>query len=278
MTAITGLSMLLIQTDKVLLSKLLSLSEFGYYSLASVLAGTLSMVVGPIGQAWFPKLTELYTGNQQAILIEKYHQGAQLVSVFMGSAAIVMIMFSETLLYLWTKDADLAKQSAFLLSLLALGNLLNGLMWIPYQTQLAHGWTSLTLRINIVSVLVIVPAFFIAVPRYGSEGAAWVWLSLNAGYVLIGVHFMYRKILTHEKWRWYCQDVLMPLVSAFISSAMIKTLWPNPNIFLSKIMMIGFASAAALTISALAASQVRLQIHQLLKSYLLKLASGGFSR
>lgn len=76
-------------------------------------------------------------------------------------------------------------------------------MWIPYQTQLAHGWTSLTVRINIVAVAIIVPAILWATPRYGAEGAAWVWVALNTSYLLVGIHFMYRRILTREKWRWY---------------------------------------------------------------------------
>ena len=59
-------------------------------------------------------------------------------------------------------------------SLLALGNLLNGLMHLPYYAQLAHGWTGLSIRINIVAVLIIVPAILWATPIYDAEGAAWV--------------------------------------------------------------------------------------------------------
>ncbi len=257
MMGITLLSLLLMQTDKILLSKLLSLSEFGYYSLAAVVAGALYMVVGPIGQAWFPRLTELQASNQQVQLIEKYHQGAQLVSVCMGSAAIIMVVFAETILQLWTRDTELASRSATLLSLLALGNLLNGLMWLPYQTQLAHGWTSLTIRINIVSVAIIIPAFLWAIPRYGAEGAAWVWVSLNAGYVLIGIHFMYRKILTTEKWRWYGQDVLQPLLAAGAVATVLA--WAMPTHLASAYQLAWLLMASTLTLlgSAFAATNVR---------------------
>jgi hypothetical protein len=106
-----------------------------------------------------------------------------------------------------------------------LGNLLNGLMWIPYQTQLAHGWTSLAIRINILSVAIIVPAIIWVTPRFGSEGAALVWVSLNIGYLLIGIHFMHRSILESEKFRWYRQDVIMPLFAASASGFLLKILW-----------------------------------------------------
>lgn len=278
MTAITLLSVMLMQTDKIILSKLLNLSELGYYSLASVLAGALYMILTPIGQAWFPKLTELYTNNQQASLIEKYHQAAQLAAVFMGSIAIIMVVFAQDVLYIWTQDLDVAQNSANLLSLLALGNLLNGLMWIPYQAQLAHGWTGLTLQINLVSVIVILPALFLTIPRYGPEGAALVWLCLNVGYLLIGVHFMYRKILTGEKWKWYRQDVLMPLVSALIVSGAIKISWPYPDDFWGRISMLGFASLMALLTSGFASSHVRFQVKRLIKSHLSKLTASKLLR
>jgi O-antigen/teichoic acid export membrane protein len=254
---ITFLALLLTQVDKILLSKLLTLSDYGYYTLATVVAAALYMLTGPITQAWFPRLSELHANNQQVELITKYHQGAQLVSVFMGSAAIIMIVFAETILQLWTRDAELAHRSATLLSLLALGNLLNGLMWIPYQTQLAHGWTGLATRINIVSVAIIVPAILWATPRYGAEGAAWVWVGLNAGYVLIGIHFMYRKILICEKWRWYGQDVLQPLLAASTVAILLHWALPNDLAYLYQLIGLLVASSLTLLASAFAATYLR---------------------
>ena len=226
MMGITFLALLLTQVDKILLSKLINLTAYGYYMLAATVAGALYVVITPIAQAWFPRLSELHALHDQHGLISIYHQGAQLVTVTMGSAAVVLIVFAEPILHLWTQDAVLAQSAAKLVSLLALGNLLNGLMWIPYQTQLAHGWTGLATKINLIAVLIIVPAIWWAAPRYGAEGAAWVWVCLNAGYVLIGVHFMYRKILQTEKWRWYKSDLIQPLGAAVITALFVNQLIP----------------------------------------------------
>ncbi|MCT7990062.1 hypothetical protein NG794_16955 [Laspinema sp. D6] len=196
---ITFLTMLLTPVDKVLLSKILILTEYGYYTLAATVAGTLYMLISPITPDWFPHLTQLFASQDFPKLIRTYHQGAQLVTVVLGSAALVLIFFSETFLKLWTQNSVLAQHTAPLLSFLVLGNMLNGLMWIPYQTQLACDWTRLAVPIDIVAVLFIVAAILWVTPRYGAVGAAWVWVSLNAGYVLIGVHFMYRRILKTEK-------------------------------------------------------------------------------
>jgi len=268
MIGITFLSLLLTQVDKILLSKLLALSEYGYYTLAAVVAGAMYMLVSPITQAWFPRLSQLHAGRDHAGLVRTYHQGAQLVSVVLGSAALMLIVFSETFLHLWTQDAALAHRTAPLLSLLTLGNLLNGLCWMPYQAQLAYGWTGLGMRINSVAVFIIVPAILWVTPRYGAEGATWVWVSLNVGYLLIGIHFMHRQILRTEKWHWYRQDILQPLLAASAMPLLIHWLLPTPTSVIPQIATLALASVLTLTAAGLAAKQVRQQARTAITTFI----------
>lgn len=270
MIGITFLALLLTQVDKILLSKLLSLREFGYYTLASAVAAALFMFTAPITQAFYPRLCELHARNEQAALIDTYHNGAQLVSVCAGSVAIVVILFAETFLRLWTQDPDLAHRTATLLSFLMLGNLLNGLMHIPYMTQLAHGWTSLSVRVNIVAVTVIVPAILWAIPRFGVEGAAWVWVGLNSGYVLIGIHFMYRRILGTEKWRWYAQDVFMPLLAGSAAGSALLVIWSGESSNVADAALLALAAVITLTATLLSAPIPRQLLQQAIKSKLRK--------
>ena len=107
MLGITFLYLLLGQTDKILLSKLLSLTEFGYYTLAATISGALYLLIQPIVQAWFPRLSGLLASNDQNGLTNAYHQGAQLVTVVLGSAALVLMVAGETFLVLWTQDASI---------------------------------------------------------------------------------------------------------------------------------------------------------------------------
>ena len=271
MVGITFLALLLTQVDKVLLSKLLTLREFGYYALAGTVAGALSILVGPITQAFYPRFCELHVRGDTVALADSYHKGAQLVSVVAGSAAIVLIFYAETFLRLWTQDAELAGRVAVLLSLLTLGNLLNGLMWIPYQMQLAHGWTRLGVYVNFVAVLFVVPAILWVVPHYGAVGAAWVWVALNAGYGLIAVQFAFKRILPSEKWCWYLEDVFAPLIASALCVGMIKYFWPEQERLIAQILALGFASVIAVLVSGLVAHHVRQQLQVVAKSVLNKI-------
>ncbi|MFN4974346.1 MAG: lipopolysaccharide biosynthesis protein [Bacteroidota bacterium] len=239
---ISLLSLMLTQIDKVLLSKLLSLSEYGYYTLAAVSAGSLFLIIGPISQSWSPKLTELYALNDKTKLIEKYHQGSQLVTVIMGSAALIFIFFGENILFIWTHDADLAKKSSVVFRLLSIGNFLNGQTTMPYLMQMSAGRTSLLTKINIFAVLFFAPSLIYITPKYGAIGAASIWVILNAGYILIGIHFMFQKLLRTEKWSWFINDLFIPIIAAGLVAFLFSLLMPIDTSFQFQIIYLSIAA------------------------------------
>ena len=65
-----------------------------------------------------------------------------------------------------------------------------------------------------LAVALVVPMILWIVPRHGALGAAWVWIGLNTGYIVLNVGLMHRRLLAAEKWRWYGRDVLLPSLGA----------------------------------------------------------------
>jgi len=257
MMAITFLALLLTQVDKILLSRLLTLETFGFYSLAATVANALNVVPGPITAAFYPRFTELVARGDESTLISIYHKGAQLVSVFMGTAAIMLIFFGHMAILLWTRNPELTQRVTSLVAVLSLGMLLNGLMWIPYQMQLAYGWTSLTIKVNVISVAIIVSAILLLVPKYGAIAAAWIWVALNAGYIMIAIHFVHRRLLPMEKWRWYWHDVAMPLMAGALMAALLRWITPDPSSIAAQLFVLMISSFMVLTATTLTAQAVR---------------------
>ena len=224
MLGITFLALLLTQIDKVLLSKLITLEAYGYYTLAATVAGGLALIAAPTTQAIYPKMVEYVAQKKQRELINLYHQGAQLISVLIAPVAMMLIFFGKDIVYLWSGDFNLATKTAPILLPLVLGSFLNCLVWMPYQLQLAYGWTTFGIRVNLVAVLILIPAIFLITPHYGAVGAAWVWALLNAGYVTIAMHYMYKKLLPEEKWTWYWKDVIKQLLTTTMVMVLAKLL------------------------------------------------------
>lgn len=255
MLSVTFLSLLLMQTDKIVLSKVLTLEDYGYYSFAGLVAGGVSYLSGPINQAWYPKLTELNASKSNEGFTRLYHQGAQLISVIVGGIAVPMIFYSEEIIRAWTQDNILANRTSGLVSILLLGNLLNATMTMPFFAQLAHGWTSLSNGINLISVLCLIPAVIWGATQYGAEGAAWIWVCLNGMYVLLGIPLMHRKILRGEKFRWYTQDVLLPIMASSLAVFLVKS--AARNLQLNEMIVFGIALFFSVSLALLVCAEIR---------------------
>jgi O-antigen/teichoic acid export membrane protein len=260
MVGIALLALLLTQVDKIILSRLLTLENFGYYSLAGLIANSLYLLANPIGTAFAPRFVELLTRQDDLALTRAFHLGAQLITVLMGSAALILMVFADRALFLWTADPSLTEQVAPIVTVLALGTFLNGLMWMPYQLQLAHGWTSLTIRINTVAVMLLLPTILWVAPVYGAIGAAWVWVALNAGYCVIGVHFMYRRILKSEKWIWYRADILLPTVAAVLTAFLCRWGLPEQSGRINELFLLVGVSLTVVAAAGLSAPIVRTHV------------------
>lgn len=261
------LSVVLVQTDKLLLTKLLPLKDFGEYTLAATLAAAPQVFAGPIVQAIQPRLVSALANTNISALTRAFHGGAQLVTVMVGAAGIVIILFSREALALWVREPELSMRLAPLVSVLALGSLLNGLMWMPTSLQLAYGWVGLTLRAMAVSVVILVPLLLVVTPRFGVMGAAAVWVLLNFGSFTITAHVMFRRILTPEKARWYLTDIAAPLLAAAVAASLVKILAPPDGPTWSRFVILAIAGASAMGAAAVSAPDVRAGLVHWMRSF-----------
>jgi O-antigen/teichoic acid export membrane protein len=215
MTVTAILSLALTQLDKLILPALLPLSEFGQYMLAWTVVSILSVVVGPISNAVYPRLTTLVFSHDQQALVNTYHKACQFMSILVIPAACTLAAFSPQILFVWAGDLNGGLDTVSrLVSILSLGVMLNALMLPPYLLTLAYGWTRFAVIANLIAVAIIVPAMVISVNRFGAVGAASIFMTLNISYIVIGIHFLHKKLLPAEKWKWYRVDVIVPLIAA----------------------------------------------------------------
>jgi O-antigen/teichoic acid export membrane protein len=214
MTGISVMSVILTQLDKMILAKVLPLDEFGYYNLASRVAGGLYYLISPISAAFFPRFSQLLMTNDRQELARLYHRGCQLMSAAVLPVGVVLAFFSTDFLVLWTRDTTIASNSGATLAMLAIGTAINGLMNLPVTLQLAYGWTRLVFYTHSIAVIVLGPFIYFMSLRYGGLGAAWVWLTLNCAYVALSLPIMHRRLLAGHLREWYMQDVGAPLAAA----------------------------------------------------------------
>lgn len=246
-TGITLLSLVLTQLDKLLLTRLLSLKDYGHYALASSIASLLITVGSAVETASFPALTGAVEAGDTANESDIYHKASGTLAVLVLPAAITLALFAPQLLDVYLQHPETADRSAAILSILALGNACLALVFMPLALQLAHGWTSLSIWKNVVAIALYVPLLFTLVPRFGAEGAALSWLALTAGYLLFEVPIMHRRLLKGEAFRWYLYDLGRPLALALLVMGLVWALLPSALSPMAKLVVIALAGIAAQT-------------------------------
>ena len=249
---ITILSVVLTQLDKLILSRMLPLAEFGYYSLAGALAATVGIAGGAAYASLFPTLSALAAGGRGDELRRTYHGGSQAMALLVAPAALTVAFFSPELLRSYLRDPVLAAETADLLRLLVVGHGLLTLMLLPLALQLAHGWTGLSLWKNVVAVALFVPALWFMVRRFGPEGAATTWIALTAGYFLVEVQVMHRRLLRGEQWRWYFADIAPTVAISGAVLAVARAVVGPATPELAALAVIGAAGLLSLALSTLA--------------------------
>jgi O-antigen/teichoic acid export membrane protein len=224
MTGISLVTFFIAQIDKILLSKILPLSQFGYYTLAYSISSSLSLLTAPLSVAFFPRFASFFSAGKQNELKNLYHQACQLMAFFIFPFCFVLLFFMQDILRIWTHDATTTLNAYPLAQVLIVGSLFNSLMIVPYNLLIASGWTRFSLIQNTIAAIVIVPLIFWLTRIYGAMGAAYVWAILNLGFVVISQPLMHRKLLKSELKKWYFKDTLLPMLPSLVSVLIIKYL------------------------------------------------------
>ena len=263
----TLLAILLTQTDKVLVSGYLPLEEFAYFMLASSIGAALYMLIVPLTSALYPRLTELVAKRDDAATLAVYHRGAQMATILVVPIGAMVALFAHSAVLVWSGDAELARHIAPMLAPVILGNLLNCMMYMPFQLLLANGLPKMLVQMNLVAVAVLGPALVQVLPAYGAVGAAWLWVALNAGYLVLGIEYMHRRLYPAEKWIWWLRDLGLPclgivlvLVPAYI--------WAATDLLGSRGKQFAFFAifyVLSTAVALICASSVRREVWSLLK-------------
>ena len=219
MGGIALLGLIFTQLDKMILSRVLNLTEFGRYMLASVVVSGLYIVVSPLFNALYPRFTSMVAANDDEGVSNLYRISTRALGCILFPLAMVLVLFSGDIVRLWTGDAAIANAIAPVIALLAVGSALHGVMHVPHAMQLAYGETRLPLAINSILVVIQVPLIIALALSLGATGGALAWLILHILYVGVGSWLTHRRLLVGQRREWLLHDVGIPLFVSLATGA-----------------------------------------------------------
>lgn len=210
------------QTDKLILSGILPLAEYGYFTLAVLVASAIMIISGPVSSAIMPRMANLHAQSKREEMLQVYRSGTQIVSVLAGTASLVIAFYPKQLLFAWTGDLALAEGVAPILRLYALGNALLAVGAFPYYLQYALGNLRFHLIGNVIMGVLLIPSIIWAATHFGGVGAGFAWLTINFLYLTIWVGYVHKKLISGLNVKWLYQDVIYIYIPILIVLCMLK--------------------------------------------------------
>jgi len=242
------LAIMLTQSDKLIVGSQVGALNFAYYGLAATVAGGLSYLSLPVYDVAVPALTTSRSHSAESLRVSFWatSRNLSLAVLPVGGALVVL---SRPTLAAWTGRAT-GPNTGLLLSLLAAGTVLNGLFYGPYALQVATGKARPLVVMNAAAALVYIPALVLLVHLFGATGAAVMWLSLNAGYLVVAGPLLLRRSLPGTTVRWLARFAAVPALCAVASVAVVRGLSPatTGRVASTVVVLVGVAAALLATV------------------------------
>lgn len=208
MNGLAILTILIVQGDRLMMSRLLPLDTLGTYSLAYNVAAIIPAVIGAVSTAMLPALAEAYGRGSKVDVLRQYSNASRFLLFAVAPIAGSFIFFGDSLLSVWINPYA-AAAAVQPLVLLTLGFWGSAIVSNAYQVLIASGRPQLALRVSFLSFLPYIVALYLLIVTFGANGAALAWLLLNLSYVLVIVPVAHRHVL-HVSVRPYLMHSVVP--------------------------------------------------------------------
>jgi len=251
---------IVMQTDKLVLSRILPLAQYGIFSLAVVAAAAINAANAPFNQALLPRLTKLAAEYDEAGVIALYKTATQTVCVLMVPAVTTLVFFAEPILRAWTGDVQIAQHAAPILRLYAIGNGCVSLNSFAYYIQYAKGDLRLHFIGHILLLVLLVPAYLLSAPYFGGIGTGAAWAAVNALYSLFWIPVIHARVFSGHHWRWITHDVLPIAVPTVLAGAVLAVFIPWPMGRLATCIGVVLAGGFLLAVAGTGSSFIRGQV------------------
>lgn len=181
------------QMDKIVLSRMASIEQFGFYTIASTIAMGVLQLVYPLVQAVLPRAIQLKT--DPPALRKLYVQLLVAIALVASIGGTTFASVGEWLLKAWLGSSVAAESIYPVLSVLLVGTTLNAFYNVGYINWIVHERIRRIFQVNAMSFLLSLVLLPILVASHGVIGAASGWVVMNLIGLMLSLSWLKRKQL-----------------------------------------------------------------------------------
>ena len=215
-------SMLISRADFVLLSKMRTFDEVGYYTAAYKVFEVSTMVSSTYFLAIFPVMTRYFNESTErfANLVET---SLKFIVIIMILMVALVFMYSDLIITLIYSEKFLASIAA--LKILSATALFVSLDQVFTGMLLAGNRQNIDLKVIMISSICYLAFLFLLIPYFGLYGASWA--TLAAMFVQMTLRFFYARkyILKVNIWGTIGKIMIVGLAMAFLIVLMKNVTW-----------------------------------------------------
>jgi O-antigen/teichoic acid export membrane protein len=202
------------QADKVIVSKLLSIGTFGYYSFAYSSVSRGALVTGAIAQAAFPYFSALSQKGDRNRLITQYHKLQDLLC-FATVPLFAAIPFASLPLFSYLFNEQVARMLLLPITLLCVSFYMNGTLRMASTFTVSTGKPEIVVKLNSFALFILLPITIVLIYQFGLTGAALSWVFYYIFAYVYAVPRICVECLKIPTEKWYLQVLRIFLLICF---------------------------------------------------------------
>jgi O-antigen/teichoic acid export membrane protein len=202
MMSISLLAMIHTQFDKIILSKLLPVTLFGFYGFAYGAAAKTTLLTSAVAQAALPSFSSLFNLGGRDNMMPQYRKLQDLLCF--GTVPIFgIIPFAVLPVFGFVFNPDIASMLLLPVTFLVLGFYMNNAINVPYVFSLAVGKPAISSKSNFLALFIVLPVTAILIDRFGLSGAGFSWVFYHLFAYAYAVPRICSECLKISVWKWY---------------------------------------------------------------------------
>lgn len=247
------------QFDKLLLSGILSLSDFAYFSIVILIMGSITALSTPIFLAALPRLTLYYNDNLNEKMLSLYKDMSQVTTWIIMTVVAILSIFSKEVIFILTANEEAALWCANIMPWYIIGSGFIVLGTFQYYLQNVYGNLKLYVQASTIFFLIQIPLSYYFTTNFGAIGAAKLWFVISLLWFLILTPIVHNKFVPGFHFKWF-KELLYLLINITVVSYLIFEYIKLDMLNMSTIeilIKIGLAYIGLALVTALNVSRVR---------------------
>jgi O-antigen/teichoic acid export membrane protein len=236
-------AILLINLEKLFLTRMVSVRALAFYSVAFTFASMAMLFSAAMSQALIPAFSQMQTPEKNVHYRTLFARAIRLNLIWLLPTLTVMFVIARPFFTLWAGE-EFGRESTLPFYILLVGLLFNIMAHIPHAAITAAGRTDIFARLYWVELLFYAVAAYLLISNFGIVGAAAAWTLrvLLDAFIIIYLAGKYADVGFREQ-----TDVkgLVLCVLALIPAIVVAAI-NSYSLFLIALVPVGLAAYAAL--------------------------------